>query len=326
MNFKQWLLLSEKIIHNGETYATVMDLINKLSDEPNTYLSFQKTPQLEIWPGQHKKYNTPVGIYAYPIKYASEKMEDLPFATENPYIVIFKPTGNIIDNDLTEKQQDDYLDKLKKLYPNLNLDQLKNFQIRSSYSKLWLSVVQIIAPNNPSLQNKIFRKLGIDGFDDNGTGTIHMGEKKQAVFFRPQTLQKIQILDNVLHNSLVGNQPLQKYPKSFLKDKIKNKKMFRNYINYLVRNNKISDEDDVYALLDNSDDKDKTAELIIKNKPNLSNENIKDLFEFSKDKEKIAETIINNIPNLNDQIILEIISCISISILKIYKSHLSQIL
>jgi hypothetical protein len=307
MNFKNWLLLTEKITHNGETYETVMDLIDELKEEPNTYLSFQKHPQLEIWPGQHKSYNTPVGIYAYPMEYASEKLEKLPFATQQPYIIIFKSTGNIIDNYLTKNQQDSYLNKLKQLYPNLDLNLLQNYQIRSPFSKIWLAVVQILAPNNSSKQNLIFRQLGIDGFDDNGTGTIHPAEQKQAVFFRPQTLQKIQILDNVLHTSLVGKQPLQKYPKNLLTPNIKDKNLFRNYINYLIRSNKISDEDDVYTLLNNSEDKDKMAELIIKNKQNLSNENIKDLFEFSKDKDKIAETLINTNPNLSNENILEIV-------------------
>jgi hypothetical protein len=278
MNFKNWLIFNEKITHEDETYATVMDLIHKLADKSNTYLSFQKTPQLEIWPGQHKKYKTPVGIYAYPIKYASEKLEKLPFATENPYIIIFKPTGNIIYDNLTEKQQDEYIDKLKKMYPNLDLDQLKNFQIRSSYSKLWLSVVQIIAPNNPSLQNKIFRKLGIDGFDDStGTGSIHSFEPVQAVFFRPQTLQKLQVLDNVLHISLVGKQPLQKYPKSFFQD--------TNLLKLLIQ----------------ATNKDEMAKKIIKNNKELSAGDVTVLLLNVTNTKEIADLLgQNNIDKLND--------------------------
>jgi len=314
MNFKQWLLLSEKIIHNGETYATVMDLINKLSDEPNTYLSFQKTPQLEIWPKQHKKYDTPVGIYAYPIKYASEKMENLPFATENPYIVIFKPTGNIIDNNLTEKQQDDYINKLKQMYPNLDLDQLKNFQIRSSYSKLWLSVVQIIAPNNPSLQNKIFRKLGIDGFDDStGTGAIHSSEPVQAVFFRPQTLQKLQVLDNVLHISLVGKQPLQKYPKRFLKD-TNLLKLLLNATNKdemakkIIKNNKDLSAGDVTVLLLNVTNTKEIADLLGQNNiDKLNDDNINWLLLNATNKDEIAKLIIQNKKDLTDNDVINLL-------------------
>jgi hypothetical protein len=291
MNFKEWLLLTEKIVHNGKNYETVMDLLKHLENEPNTYISFQMYPQLEIWPKQHKIYDTPVGIYAYPIKYASEKLEKLPFATQKPYLIIFKPTGNIISNNLTEQEQDNYLEKLKQLYPTADLEKVNDYEIHSPFSKLWLAVVMIIAPDNPSKQNKIFRQLGINGFNDKGSGTIHPEEKYQAVFFKPQTLQKIQILDNVLHKSLLGKQPLQKYPKEIIANATPDQNAIEKYTNYIMRNNKFKDNTEL--ILSNSIEPDKTAKLIIKNKKNLSDDDINHLLDYTTDKEKIAKLIIN---------------------------------
>ena len=157
MQFKKWLYLVEKIEYNGKNYDTVMDLLKDLRNEPDTYLSFQMYPQLEIWAGQAKAYKTPVGVYAYPINYAYRMQEELPFATGQPYIVIFRSTGNIIKNNLTPEKQDYYLEELRKIVKRKygekreidyweKLQKLKKqggvlkngdfFEITSSFSKL----------------------------------------------------------------------------------------------------------------------------------------------------------------------------------------------
>jgi hypothetical protein len=307
------LLLTEKIVHDGSNYETVMDLLKHLENEPNTYVSFQKYPQLEIWPGQHKTYSTPVGVYAYPIYYASTRLENLPFATQQPYLIIFKSTGNIISNDLTEQEQDDYLEKLKQLYPAADLNEVNNYHFRSAFSKLWLAVVMVIAPDNPSKQNKIFRQLGIDGFNDQGSGTIHPSEQYQAVFFKPQTLQKIKVLDNVLHKSLVGKQPLQKYPKEIISADIQNKNAIKKYTNYIMRNNKTQDIDDLDSklLLSNSKERDKMAKLIIQNKKYLNYKDVYNLLNYTteKGKDEIAELIIQKKKDLNDYNVFLLLLC-----------------
>jgi hypothetical protein len=168
----------------------------------------------------------------------------------------------------------------------------------------------VIAPDNPSKQNKIFRQLGIDGFNDQGSGTIHPSEQYQAVFFKPQTLQKIKVLDNVLHKSLVGKQPLQKYPKEIINLDIQNKNAIEKYTNYIMRNNKTQDIEDIdskYLIL-GSKERDKTAKFIIKNKKYLNDNDVYNLLSYATDKDEIAKLLgSENINKLSDKNVYDLL-------------------
>ena len=73
--------------------------------------------------------------------------------------------------------------------------QLKNYNIRSNYSDLWL-LTKILSKLNPVQWNSNFRKLGIDGFVDFDTNTIHPSEPTQGVVFTANALKLLQTIDN----------------------------------------------------------------------------------------------------------------------------------
>lgn len=94
----------------------------------NLFVSFTKLPKLGINP--QSRYNTPIGIYAYPGEYVIEKttkygdksstfsMQELPFAGDQPWANIFRARSgaNIIDlRQFTGAQYNLYCDKLKAL-------------------------------------------------------------------------------------------------------------------------------------------------------------------------------------------------------------------
>lgn len=68
---------------------------------PNSFVSFTKVDKLGINPGS--RYNTPLGIYAYPSWWVVQRtsdgsaMRNLPFAGDQPYANVFSVAGNIID-------------------------------------------------------------------------------------------------------------------------------------------------------------------------------------------------------------------------------------
>jgi hypothetical protein len=105
----------------------------------NLFVSFTDLPKLGINPGS--RYNTPIGIYAYPAEYVIYKttpfgniyseptstmaMTALPFAGGKPWANIFRARSgaNIIDiGKFTEAQYNEYCDKLKALLTKLPIE------------------------------------------------------------------------------------------------------------------------------------------------------------------------------------------------------------
>ena len=190
------------------------------TDITNLFVSFTQLPKLGINPGS--KYNTPLGIYAYPADYVVEStrgrysMANLPFAGKQPYANIFQGRGNIVHlNTMTLQDEYRYNDKLRayakrlpevdftkhyappgKDWPDLvgrtinaSVDYAKDRM--SPGGRLWYTtwklsgyIATYLKKHAPLAWNEIFRQvLGIDGCIDTGKGIIHPSEPVQAVFF-----------------------------------------------------------------------------------------------------------------------------------------------
>lgn len=204
------------------------------SDITNLFISFTQLPKLGINP--RSKFNTPLGIYAYPAGYVMVRAGDdrvmrhsLPYAGEQPYAAVFSAGGNIIDiRRMSANDEELYYDKLRefaKRLPKINFD----IYIPDGIAKDWLSILELcikLAPErakfknlpggrlwyvtyrfsnyygpnygqNPIVSwNKLFRSIGIDGVVDEGAGIIHEAEPVQAVFFSLAPLRVLGIVDN----------------------------------------------------------------------------------------------------------------------------------
>ena len=112
------------------------------SADKDAYISFTQIDKLGINPKSH--YNTPLGIYTYPLETVWEyydisyykTLKRLPFAAENPYIHLVKSkTGHGFVNDLyldyTESRLKTDIEKCQKLfyseYSKLTDDQVSKF-------------------------------------------------------------------------------------------------------------------------------------------------------------------------------------------------------
>ncbi len=185
----------------------------KLPDgETNLFVSFTALPKLGINP--KSKYNTPLGIYAYPADFVIDTMNPgsdmsrLPFAGDQPWANIFKSTGNVIDLEFVNHL--DYVEPLKNLFKNnIDKDRIDDFvKLAPKESKvpelkdggyLWYitwkaadMLAKRMSTTAPIAWNFIFRKLGVDGVLDKGFGVIHEAEPTQAVFFNPRRIQMIE--------------------------------------------------------------------------------------------------------------------------------------
>lgn len=211
------------------------DELEKYKDKDDVFISFRSIDKIGINP--KSVYNTPNGIYTYPLKEVynnnfklDKKQIDVPFAGFEPYIFVIKKQGRGID-DLylySSKDFDDDMDKLRKEFGDNEVD--KNIaRGRQAFVKnpggiMW-HVTRELANKKPVKWTKILNKtLGYDYvIDRSGQGIIHQSEPTQAVFFSTKAFK---ILDKVVQNKyrkgIYGNDVM---PKWFKKAKTENPKI-----------------------------------------------------------------------------------------------------
>lgn len=182
------------------------------NDPEHAFISFTTVDKLGINP--KSQYDTPLGIYAYPVDYVQEETEDgrwmraLPFAGKSEFATLFRSSGNIVELDtLSVLEARGYYKKLSDLWVKMSgkdwktsVDQVEG--ILNDAHKLALfpdyiggrfwyvtrEVAYLIAgvrnkDKATVIWNKVFREIGVDGCVDRGIGIIHSNEPNQAVFF-----------------------------------------------------------------------------------------------------------------------------------------------
>ena len=186
--------LNPKISLNAELKAYV-DKFGK-----SGFISFTSIDKLGINPGSD--YDTPIGIYAYPVMYAyhdvlgdDQHARRLPFAGENPYATLFSAKNGVIDlHTFSESDLASAIKKLKSIYGTRDVETsisyaLESGRVQTAGGQLWaitMKLSKIIKGGEPPIVwNKIFRSIGINGcVDSDGEDIIHPNEPTQAVFFK----------------------------------------------------------------------------------------------------------------------------------------------
>ena len=327
-----------------------LQYIRKNHPFPNTLaVTFTKIDKVGLNP--QSKWKTPLGIYLYPIDYVIEKKMNVPFAANQPHINvceftrpqkilhmnpdISKQDGMELLNVFPKEQVDqasknidksvDMFNKAQKLFDhkktklnNLQYDQEKENDlykkyidaktlydftkdelqglaphIGSNYSKLWL-VTRILANNKPTQWNINLRKCGIDGFVDHGTGTIHPSEPTQCVVFATNALKLLHSIDNSTYFKKTDN--------------YNSKKMSDEQIIGLLQSRRSLDLKNLFL---NTTEKEKMADLIIKNKTYISHADVEDLIYHAQDKDKMAKMIIQKNPEFTDSNVSYMISLVN---------------
>ena len=190
-----------------------MQLKMKLRAQKNLFVSFTQLDKLGI--NTSSDYDTPLGIYAYPVEYVIETagnnpMSTLPFAGDAPFANIFNVTGNIINieelNDLKKQ-----CSILKELFPNFknfiekarleSESKVKKELITYDFAKFWYitnRLAKFLTTQNGYSKKMtvnwrtIFQKMKIDGIVDLKYSAFHVGyegEPTQAVFFSIKSIK-----------------------------------------------------------------------------------------------------------------------------------------
>lgn len=210
--------------------SSVFEQIKEYVDDPNVFVSFTHIDKLGINP--RSKYQTPVGIYCYPLKAAIEQYSidvkknglynQFPFASTANYFWLFKANNSDPSNMLylwdtmyKQKQFNNDLQKLKKLFDKTANDDIlfddfveiasENARFPDNVGCLW-NITRCAAADwnpdasstNPVKWNAIFRAvLGYSAVNDiQGEGIIHPSEPLQAVFFSKDAITPLLRVEN----------------------------------------------------------------------------------------------------------------------------------
>jgi hypothetical protein len=184
-----------------------IDLITALEpykNDPNIYISYTAIDKIGINP--KSRFNTPIGIYTYPLKevWSDIEKDRIKFQGDKPAEFVWVVRSKNVIKDLSDYSESDYkkdIEKLRKHTTNLELLNTfidygeKNSKIKTASGKFW-NVTRIVSHNNAIAKDYVkgsrpmtrwghlLRWLGYEGFSDKkGWGLIHPNEPTQAVFF-----------------------------------------------------------------------------------------------------------------------------------------------
>lgn len=147
--------------------VSLYDALEPLSNDSDVYISYvsdvgamsKSAEGFKIGVNPKSEFNTPNGIYSYPLQQAwkthrnpVDKTLDVPFAGENPFVYIFKPkaSGKIVD--LKKYSSSDYdkdYDKLAKMI-------IKFYKTKNKMSEYigWESAKSILDAASKNTRNK----------------------------------------------------------------------------------------------------------------------------------------------------------------------------
>lgn len=201
------------------------EALKQYKDDPDIYISFTDVNKIGIKP--LSEYNTPNGIYTYPLKEIWKEYridikksigKSVPFAGDRKFIQVLRGKnlkGFIKDmySDYTNVNFDRDIKKIRQLFdkPNIfkstfTLDEIieegmSGAKLKSPIGYFW-NITKSIAfymrsGNQTQNWNNILRQLGYDGFGDkSGRGIIHQAEPIQAVFLHKKTFDHVTMVPN----------------------------------------------------------------------------------------------------------------------------------
>lgn len=196
-----------------------LDAFSMYANKPNMFVTY--TNEFKVGINPNTRFDTPVGIYSYPLDYVLKKAYSkgsvfgaAPFASTAKYVHLFQQTSRNIF-DLTHYGRSQYeLDKKKLVnyfsQKGMDVEQkIYNIEVRHNdvggmtYARrMWYMVydlVGIYTTGKVSIETTrvFYRVLGYDAvYDLDGKGIIHSNEPTQAVHFDLKTIRVVETFSN----------------------------------------------------------------------------------------------------------------------------------
>lgn len=193
-----------------------MEIFEKYKDDPNIFVSFtddfrdqlKHRPGVKIGINPRTTYDTPIGIYTYPLKASWETYfttNNIPYQGDKPNIYVLRAkhpdklarSDTYYPSDFTKD-----VERLKEYIPDLTdervektLESIAYAYKQSPIQKLWSLTRELSGKNISKWARMLFHLY--DGFVDDlgnyGQGFIHHNERLQAVFFNASVLKVVDI-------------------------------------------------------------------------------------------------------------------------------------
>lgn len=200
------LLKEDKPVGDNNKEIWLDYLKSKYSDKDvsDLFVSFVNVDKIGINP--NSTYNTPNGVYTYPMKFLLDDNK-VPFRgskTPKKIKILKAISKNVLDGSLSkedyekcrkiivEKLEDVFNDKLNFQFGSIEeYVKLKesDSKVKTYFGKLW-NLTRTLS-KNPNYWSKLLIDLGFDWVNDEGYGIIHNNEPEQAVFLSPKSYKVI---------------------------------------------------------------------------------------------------------------------------------------
>ena len=199
-----------------------LDTFSMYARNPNMFVTYTKLPKVGINPKSN--YNTPIGIYSYPLEYILKRAYGngsvfgaAPFASESKYVHLFEQRSrNILDvstynnNDYNRDKQVliNYFssisdeDSVRQAIQEYERSMNWHGRDTSGGKIIWFLIYNLMARFSRTRETIeatkiLYRVLGYDAvYDRDGRGVIHENEPTQAVHFNIQTIRIVESFEN----------------------------------------------------------------------------------------------------------------------------------
>lgn len=208
----------------GRKYNIVDEFTKRITVQPCEY-AFTMTKILKIGINPKTKYNTPAGVYCYPldsIRYTELIENELPFMSDAPYVGLVKLNWNAKwltfgkDNG-TPEDEESVAAYLKYKYDfdindfserPLHWNHSPNARIFDMTYFCSLAQAKDTGTRPTIMWTQILKELGYDGVYDEGAGIIHSAERTQLVCLTLNAYEKVGMYETAALRALSG--PVQK--------------------------------------------------------------------------------------------------------------------
>lgn len=180
----------------------MQQILSASSNPKNLFVTF--TLHKKFGTNPKSSFQTPLGLYSYPLSYVVENKMKVPYAGECPHVWVFEANDCW---DIAGPFREDIYKNIRRIARTdmgFDLDNMLEFaetnkQVYDGLQRTLKFEGYSKKGKNPNVMlRKIFMSAGINGIVDFGTATIHVNEPTQMVYFKISNLKIISYIPNRL--------------------------------------------------------------------------------------------------------------------------------
>lgn len=215
LRFKQFILEARKNADNpAQRKLNALEILEKHKDNPNAHISYTTINKIGINP-KSKFPDTPLGVYAYPLKQVwndleSEGVSNVPFAASSAkYVFVLEEKSKPIV-DVSDYKRSDLKRDMQKISDTMSdetyekslavTETMLNTKLNKTKDPFLFLRIFLYKSSGKHLagpfMSKTLLELGYSGFSDRkGKGYIHSAEPVQSFFMSSRYYRVLEVID-----------------------------------------------------------------------------------------------------------------------------------